>query len=46
MKIVDLRDASDLNGTFDLRVPRQIWQSSEARLPRKVINRTYDHSAQ
>jgi hypothetical protein len=29
-----------------LQVSRRIWQSSEACLPRKVFNRTYDHSAQ
>jgi hypothetical protein len=37
---------SDLHGTTDLKAPRRIWRSSEARLPRKVFNRTYDHSAQ
>jgi hypothetical protein len=31
---------------FDLQAPRRIWQSSEARLPQKVFNRTYDNSAQ
>jgi hypothetical protein len=46
MKIVDLRNASDFHGVVDLQAPRRIWQSSEARLPRKVSNRTYDHSAQ
>jgi hypothetical protein len=30
---------------LDLQVPRRIWQSSEAHLPQKVFNRTYDHSA-
>jgi hypothetical protein len=40
MKIANLHDASDP------QAPRRIWQSSEARLPRKVFNRTYDHSAQ
>jgi hypothetical protein len=30
----------------DLQAPRQIWKSSEARLPWKVFNQTYDHSAQ
>jgi hypothetical protein len=30
----------------NLQAPRQIWQSSEARLPRKVFNRTNDHPAQ
>jgi hypothetical protein len=29
---------------LDLQAPRRIWQSSDARLPRKVFNRTYDHS--
>jgi hypothetical protein len=29
-----------------LQAPKKIWQSSEGRLPRKVFNRTYDHSAQ
>jgi hypothetical protein len=29
-----------------LQAPRRIWQSSEACLPLKVFNRTYDHSAQ
>jgi hypothetical protein len=46
MKIVDLHDASDLHGILDLQAPRRIWQSSEAHLPQKVFNRTYDHSAQ
>jgi hypothetical protein len=45
-KIVDLRDASDLHGILDLQASRRIWQNSEARLPRNVFNRTYDHSAQ
>jgi hypothetical protein len=31
---------------LNVQVPRMILQSSEARLPRKVFNRTYDHSAQ
>jgi hypothetical protein len=35
-----------LHGATDLHAPRQIWQSSEARLHWKVFNRTYDHSAQ
>jgi hypothetical protein len=39
-KTVDLRDASDNHGILDLQVPRKIWQSSEARLPQKVFNRT------
>jgi hypothetical protein len=29
-----------------IQAPRRIRQSSEARLPRKVFNQTYDHSAQ
>jgi hypothetical protein len=45
-KIAYLRDASDLHVVVDLQAPRRIWQSSKARLPRKVFNRTYDHSAQ
>jgi hypothetical protein len=40
MKIVDI------HASFDFKVPRMIWQSGEARLPREVFNRTYDHSAQ
>jgi hypothetical protein len=28
------------------QAPRRIWQSNEARLPRKVFHRTYVHSAQ
>jgi hypothetical protein len=42
----DLHGVSDLQVLLDLQAPRWIWQSSEARLPRKVFNRTYDHSAQ
>jgi hypothetical protein len=42
----DLHGVSDLQVLLDLQAPRRIWQSSEARLPRKVFNRTYDHSAQ
>jgi hypothetical protein len=40
-KIVDTCDASDLHGNVDLQAPRRIWKISEARLPRKVFNRTY-----
>jgi hypothetical protein len=39
-------NVSDLHGTIHLQAPRRIWQSSKARLPRKVLNRTYNHSAQ
>jgi hypothetical protein len=46
MKIVDPYNASNLHGATNLQAPRRIWQGSEARLPRKVFNRTYDHSAQ
>jgi hypothetical protein len=42
----DLHCASDLHRGTNLQAPKRIWQSSEARLPRKVFNRTYDHSAQ
>jgi hypothetical protein len=45
-KIVDLCDASNLHGATNLQAPRWIWQGSEARLPRKVFNRTYHHPAQ
>jgi hypothetical protein len=46
MKIVDLLNTYDLHGIADFQALKMFCQSSEARLPRKVFNRTYDHSAQ
>jgi hypothetical protein len=42
-KIVDAKLLTSIV-LLDLQMPRRIWQSSEACLPQKVFNRTYDHS--
>jgi hypothetical protein len=44
MKIVDAKLLISIV-LLGLQTPRRIWQSSEACLPRKVFNLTYDHSA-
>jgi hypothetical protein len=44
MKIVDVKLRISIV-LLDLQAPRRIWKSSEARLPRKVFNRSCNHSA-